>query len=213
MKTPPIKPQKKRAKLVKTVIRTLILVLIAAVIGINIYSLNASRLAGNSVPMPFGVGAAVVLSGSMEPELHIGDFILVVEQKEYEVGDWVVFQDGNMVVVHEVISINGEEITTQGVANDGDDGPIDVKYVKGKVVFYSTFLGKIVSFLKSPIGVILILAVAGWLIYSSYRAEKKETNTSDGDLQVVLDEINKLKAELEVNEEKSNLQNDETSKD
>lgn len=197
----------------RRILRIVLMVIISIIIGSVIYTINAVTLLGNAMPMPFGFGMGVVISGSMEPELHIGDFILVVEQKEYEVGDWVVFQDGNMVVVHEVISINGEEITTQGVANDGDDGPIDVKYVKGKVVFYSTFLGKIVSFLKSPIGVILILAVAGWLIYSSYRAEKKETNTSDGDLQVMLDEINKLKAELEVNEEKSNLQNDETSKD
>ena len=51
------------------VARYVILGILAVVLGVNVFYLNASRLAGNEVPMPFGYGASVVLSGSMEPVL------------------------------------------------------------------------------------------------------------------------------------------------
>ena len=44
--------------------------------GINVYLWNASSLAGNAMPMPFGFGMAVVLSGSMEPVLSVNDLLL-----------------------------------------------------------------------------------------------------------------------------------------
>lgn len=47
-------------------------------------------LAGNQVPMPFGMGVAVVLSGSMESELITNDVIIVRETNDYAVGDVVV---------------------------------------------------------------------------------------------------------------------------
>ena len=62
------------------VVRGLLLAVLAAVFGINVYALNAARLAGNQVPMPFGVGASVVLSGSMEPTLSVGDLLLLKQE-------------------------------------------------------------------------------------------------------------------------------------
>ena len=47
--------------------RILMIVVISLVIGLSIYSWNARRVVGNSLPMPFGIGSSVVLSGSMEP--------------------------------------------------------------------------------------------------------------------------------------------------
>ena len=52
-------------------------------IGFNVYLANAYGLVGNQLPMPFGYGAAVVLSGSMEPEFSEGDLILIKETKDY----------------------------------------------------------------------------------------------------------------------------------
>ena len=53
-------------KVLKYILRIFLLALCGAVIGFNIYSANANRLVGNQLPMPFGCGAAVVLSGSIE---------------------------------------------------------------------------------------------------------------------------------------------------
>ena len=79
-----------KQKPIKTVIRIGLLILVALIIGINLYTINASRIAGNAVPMPFGIGAAVVLSGSMEPALSAGDLLIVAESSSYGVGDMVV---------------------------------------------------------------------------------------------------------------------------
>ena len=51
------------------ILRSIILVVISLIIGLGVYSWNARNLTGNVMPMPFGVGVGVVLSGSMEPEL------------------------------------------------------------------------------------------------------------------------------------------------
>lgn len=179
----------------RRILRIVLMIVISIVIGATIYTINAVSLLGNALPMPFGVGFGIVISGSMEPELQIGDFILVVERDEYEVGDWVVFQQQNMVVVHEVISVDGDTLVTQGTANDHNDDPINIKDVKGKVVFYSTFWGGIVSFLKSPFGVLLVVAVAGLLLYKSYKVENTQAQDESDEVELIKAEIERLKAQ------------------
>ena len=45
----------------KAIMRIVLLVIAGAVVGVNLYSWNAKSLMGNSLPMPFGCGVAVVL--------------------------------------------------------------------------------------------------------------------------------------------------------
>ena len=72
------------------ILRTLFLIVVSLVLGINIYSWNAKSLTGNVLPMPFGYGGAVVLSGSMEPTIAVDELIIVKAEDGYEVGDIVV---------------------------------------------------------------------------------------------------------------------------
>ena len=91
-------------KVLKTpIVRYIVLGILAAILGMNVFSLNASRLAGNAVPMPFGFGASVVLSGSMEPAPSVGDLLIVQAQEDYETGDIVVYQSGSVPVVHRIV--------------------------------------------------------------------------------------------------------------
>ena len=64
------------AKKIKTILRITVLVLVSAVLGVNLYTWNARSLLGNALPMPFGYGAAVVLTGSMEPTIMTDDLII-----------------------------------------------------------------------------------------------------------------------------------------
>ena len=73
----------KKNKVGKDILRVLLLAVCGLVLGLNIYSANAKSLVGNHLPMPFGYGAAVVLSGSMEPTLSVGDLILVNPKSEH----------------------------------------------------------------------------------------------------------------------------------
>lgn len=174
----------------KSVIRIVVLVLLAALIGVGIYSMNASMLGGNALPMPFGFGMTVVLSGSMEPELSVDDLLIVAPAETYEVGDVVVFQTQRTAVVHRIIAINGDEIITRGDANTGDDEPITKENIKGKVVFVIPLVGMLINFIKSPVGTILLLGLAIWLLESSFKKEKEQKSE---ELEAIRREIEELK--------------------
>lgn len=168
----------------------ILLVLCGTALGVNVYLANANSLAHNKLPMPFGYGAAVVLSGSMEPELSIDDLIIVKSDENYSENDVVVYQDGEILVVHRIIEMEGESIVTKGDANNAPDQPIDLSRIKGKVVLSIPAVGKIVDFMKSPIGTLLIIAAAIALVELPRRIEKKK---HDAERQKIIDEIAKLK--------------------
>ncbi len=168
------------------VVRYLILGILAAIIGMNVFALNASRLAGNAVPMPFGFGASVVLSGSMEPALSVGDLLIVREQDDYGIGDIVVYQSGSTPVVHRITDISGETVTTRGDANNVHDEPFPISMVKGEVIAVIPFVGSLIWALKSPAGIVVTLAAAVLLVELSFRSGKAEKE----------EEKEKLKAEI-----------------
>jgi signal peptidase len=118
-----------------TVWRRILLVVVSVIFGVNVYIWNAGVLGGNSMPMPFGIGSAVVMSGSMEPTLSVNDWVCIRESEEYFVGDVVVYQSGRDLVIHEIIDINDGVVTTKGPANNTADDPIDIQYVKGRLIF------------------------------------------------------------------------------
>ena len=183
----------KTKKIIQNVIRVLLLFIISLIIGITVYSVNAKSLRGDQMPMPFGIGISVVLTGSMEPTISTNDLIIVRETNDYEVNDIVVFQDHSSLVVHKIIRIEGDQIVTKGDANDTEDSPISVKQIKGEVVSIIPFFGLMVKFIKSPIGIVLILAGAIVLLRLSYKKEKEE---KDSDLNKIKDEIRKLKEDM-----------------
>ena len=174
----------------RSIIRISLLVLLAALIGLSVYSMNARMLGGNAVPMPFGFGLTVVLSGSMEPELSVDDLLVVVAQDSYEVGDVVVFQNQRTAVVHRIIAINGEEIITRGDANSSDDDPITLANIKGRVALAIPFVGYIVHLIKTPVGTLVLLGMAFWLLEASFKKEKAEKKN---ELDAIRQEIEALK--------------------
>lgn len=187
-----MKQYKNKKNVIKSIVRIVLLVICGLIIGFNVYLANANRLVGNQLPMPFGRGAAVVLSDSMKPNLSTGDLILVKETDSYKKGDVVVFQDGNILVVHRIIGLDGEKITTQGDANGTPDEPIEASAIKGKVTGHIPGVGNIVNFIKTPVGTLLIIAAAVLLIEIPRRSEKKR---DDDEKQKIIDEINRLRSE------------------
>lgn len=182
--------REKKNKTGKTVLRLLLLALCGMILGVSVYAANAARLVGEMMPMPFGCGAAVVLSGSMEPTFSTGDLIVVTEAEEYAEGDIVVFQEGRMLVVHRIVDIDGTAITTRGDANNADDAPITAETIKGRVRFHIPQLGHVVNAIKSPVGIVCTIAAALALVEIPRRSEKKR---DDEERQKIIDEINRLR--------------------
>ena len=170
------------------------ILVISLTLGLTVYTWNAKRMMHNELPMPFGVGASVVLTGSMEPTLRVNDLVVVRRADEYNVGDIVVFQQGNQLIIHRIIEKNDEEakITTKGDANNIDDGQIPVSAVKGKYSFRVPFVGLIVKGLKTVPGIIIVLGLSAFLMIKSWRNERME---SDKDLDDLRKQIAELKGE------------------
>lgn len=184
-------------KVLKTpIVRYIVLGILAAILGMNVFSLNASRLAGNAVPMPFGFGASVVLSGSMEPALSVGDLLIVQAQEDYETGDIVVYQSGSVPVVHRIVSICDETVTTRGDANNANDTPFPVSAIKGEVIAAIPVIGYLIWALKSPVGIAVTLVAAVLLMELSFREGKAE---KEAEKEKLKEEIRALMKELEEN--------------
>lgn len=181
-------------KRLKGILRTVILVLLSLLLGVNIYLWNAQNVAGNALPMPFGFGVAVVLTGSMEPALSANDVIIVQQQEDYVLRDIVVYQSGGSLVVHRIIETDGENVTTQGDANNTADTPIRAEFIKGKVVGHIPGLGMVIKLLKTPVVIIGLAVAAFFLLEQSYRKEKKQDQDKLEDIKA---EIRRLKAEQE----------------
>lgn len=185
-KTP--KHQKKRFSK-KTIFRYIVFSFIGIVLGLFVYTQNAKGLLKDKIPMPFGYGMSVVLSGSMESRLSVDDLVIIKATDNYKVNDIVLFQDGNSLVIHRIIEIDGDTVTTKGDANNVADEPINKRQIKGVLVYDIAGLGAMVNILKQPVSVFIILAAAFLLTEFSYRKEK-DTDTEE------LDEIKKMIEEL-----------------
>ena len=181
--------KKKKSSVGPLIFRIVIILVAGLTVGLSVFSWNAQRLVGNQLPMPFGFGASVVLSGSMEPTLHIDDLVFVTEQDTYENDDIVVYQNGSMLVIHRIISMDGEEVVTKGDANNAADDPIDVSQIKGKLSFRIPYIGIVIKYIKTVPGTILILALA---IFLMYRSRRKEKDKDRDELEKIVAEIRRL---------------------
>ena len=191
------------------VLRRILLAVIGLILGVNVYFANASGIGGNHLPMPFGYGIANVLSGSMEPTFSKGTLLLVKEEKQVEPGQIVVYQSGQELIVHRVIQIQGNLVTTKGDANEAADPVFNVSQIKGVVVCWIPFLGSWVSFLKTPVGIILLLVCAVLLMEGSFRKQKV---SDDRQLEGIKEEIRRLKEEMNQEEPKKDIQQEEAIK-
>ena len=176
----------------QALLRAVLVIVVSLVIGFNLYSWNARSLTGNVLPMPFGYGGAVVLSGSMEPAIMTDDLILVKAEDSYGLGDVVVFQSGRMLIVHRLVAMDGETAITRGDANNVDDAAIHISQIKGKVIAQIPHVGKVIRILKTPVATVLMIGAAVLSVELPYRKEKKK---KDEELDRIKAEIRRLKEE------------------
>ena len=178
----------------KSIVRLVILLVISIFAGGSIYAWNAETLVGNAMPMPFGVGLSVVMSGSMEPELKVNDLVFVHSGDSYEKGDIVVYQDGSSLVIHRIIEKTGDKVITKGDANDVPDRPVQVRDIKGRYTGRIPFVGVILLFLKSPAGFLIMIIAAAALFEYPYLRERKKSAKRQEEIK---EQIRQLRSESE----------------
>lgn len=131
----------------------------------------------------FGLKGYVVISGSMEPSISPGDFIMTRSNayEELEVGEIITFDGDNDIVTHRIEDITTEGLTTKGDANENPDASkvLEENYI-GSHMLTLAYFGHVIIFLQKPIAFILIaVALAGYFIMVYIRDGKEEDDKNE----------------------------------
>ena len=165
--------KEKRRKKVSSILGMVISVLLfLLVLTVFISAIQARR--ENRPATFFGYSFSIVVTASMEPEIKVGDLIIVKEtatMSEVKQYDNIVFtsKQGAIAgerIVHKVMEIREEDgelyFVTQGVNNNGisDEDAVDKNNFIGIAVYHSTVLGVIFGFFSRLENWILIVVLA-----------------------------------------------------
>ena len=153
------------------VFSSVILALFSAIVwiaGLTLFALSCNNLyqqVTNRYVGFFGIGAAVVSSNSMEPQLMVNDLIFYQETplSKLQVGDVVVYQkqagEDVTLVVHEMIQIGDGYATTKGINNAIADEPILMSAIVGKYIAKIPQAGSFLDLMSTPIAPIITIAI------------------------------------------------------
>lgn len=154
---------KKITDIITTVLLTVVILLAVLLAGVRLV----------------GLAPYTVLSGSMEPRIHVGSVVYVkkVNPHDLEVGHAITYViEGGTVVTHEIVEILHDPdvparlaFRTKGLANETADGtPVLAENVIGKAVFSIPLLGYVAHFIQNPPGSYLTVAVLAALILMAF---------------------------------------------
>lgn len=133
----------------------------------SVYTVLVRVTTDEPQPDVFGWSWAVVISGSMEPNIKVDDLIIVHRQNSYALKDVITFrsESGRSVITHRIVGETSVGFITRGDNNNVNDfDPITKDRIIGKVVMVIPGIGKFISLLQTPFGLLLILLVGILLI-------------------------------------------------
>ncbi|MFF2450434.1 signal peptidase I SipW [Neobacillus sp. NPDC058068] len=163
------------AKKALKIVSKLISVLLFLLLIFLSYVVISTKISGGETKL-LGYELKSILSGSMEPSIHTGSVIAIKpggDLNRFKKGDVITYrtlENPDVLITHRIREIHVSDslvqYITKGDANDADDPqPIPASNVIGK---YSNitipYVGYILSYAKSKIGIILLTIVPGVLI-------------------------------------------------
>lgn len=175
-------PENKRDGVSKTyrvfrIIKNVICWTLLALLVVMVVVFLMMRMRGE-LPSLFGYSIQRVQTGSMVPELQVGDLLLskkVDDTSDIKVGDIITFQGGsffdNNLVTHRVIVAPHTDesgklvLQTKGDANDTEDPVIEASSVETKLVTKLTFLNGLYNVFLSPWGLILFILLLVFVFF------------------------------------------------
>ncbi len=148
-------------KIVKRLLIGIVTVLLTLMFVFNIYNFISIKILHKDIADFGGFAILEVVSGSMEPNIHIGDLIIIdTKANLYQKDDIVTFYDENgSFVTHRIVSINENEMITKGDNNNTEDEATDVSKIVGRYVTKISNAGKLLASFKNPLVLLLILVI------------------------------------------------------
>ena len=212
-------------------IKNIICWTLIAVLVFTLVLFFMSRINGRT-PSVFGYSIFRVSSGSMEPELMVGDIILdktVDNPEDLKVGDVITFKSsdyGDLLVTHKVIKAPYEEngklmLQTKGIANEVEDKPISVDNVKGIMICKVDYLDTVYNVFLSPWGLLILIALIVIIFFDEIITIVKILTNNDksvkdaDDINEIIDRLQaeKLKEQAEKVKEQSEKSEEKSKKD
>ena len=147
----------------KKLAETIILIVIAIIAIVFLVFYRPVSLLGDTRYEP-------VYTGSMEPAIPVGSVVVIkpVNPETLKTGDIICFKlesESTTTVTHRIINVTDEGFTTKGDANeDPDQWTVKKENVIGKLVFTIPYFGYIGYFVRTPIGLILLIVLPASLI-------------------------------------------------
>ena len=141
-------------------------------LAVFVFAVTAHAKRSNRIPVFFGYSFSIVMTPSMEPDIMVGELLIVktFDIEDVEEGDVVVFTglSGNIAgerIVHRVVEKGTDEdgvyLITQGVNNPVPDADkVRRSNFVGISAGHSLFLGKAVTFLFRAESILFILLLA-----------------------------------------------------
>ena len=149
----------------------------------------------------FGYGMFQIVSGSMEPEISVGDVVIgkKTDFADLQAGDTIVFSMDGKLVTHRIVSVNTDgTVTTKGLANNMPDKPISENDYVARMQFVVPKLGRVLDFIRSAYGFLLLilLPLGGLILYESVTLTRKlKTYRIE---QAREKELEKMRQEIEI---------------
>lgn len=148
-------------KIIKKIVVTFITIILIILLSFNVYNFFSINILGKDVATVNGYAILEVITGSMEPTIHVGDLIIIDTKCEnYSEGDIITFYDvDNSFVTHRIVSINEDRMVTKGDNNNTEDESLSTNRILGKYVMKINGFGKFTAALKNPLTLIMILLI------------------------------------------------------
>ena len=150
-------------KIIKRLFLTIVVLLLVGLLLFNVYNFINIKVLKKDLTSVFGYSLLEVVSGSMEPTIHVGDLILIdTKDSAYHVNDIVTFKDVNGdFVTHRILHIEEGEMITKGDNNNTEDSAMSTKDIVGKYLFRIPNAGKVMASFKTPfvMGMVLVIGV------------------------------------------------------
>ena len=196
--------------------------LVIIIAGVTAYVMIVSR-GGKNVVSIFGRSVLVVVTGSMEPTIHEGDYIEIkrTDPSSLKVGDIITFVSNDEdikgeLVTHRIVGINDDgSFLTRGDANPiADSAAVRAENIKGRYVGRVRALMMISSF-ASPKKLLLVFGIIPLLIVSVYetRTLMKLLYQSRNDKRESDDELKQRLIREEIEKEKQRLREEGFNKE
>ncbi len=208
------KIKKQESKLRKTlrIIKNVLCWGVLAILVLTVVVFMSSKVNGKA-PTFFGYSILRVSTGSMEPELMIGDVILgksVDNPNDLKVGDIITYQGSGqtegLLVTHKVITAPHKtedgtyKLQTKGVANDAPDPEISTDDVRYIMVCKLGFIDTLYNIFLSPWGLLIFIAVLLLIFVDEIVVIIRiltghDKTAKDGDINEIIDRLQREKQE------------------